>query len=476
MNPSVLFKDIRVLDCSPEAFAKARGMPVCDSREVEDGCVFTCIKGSGEDGHEHIREAVQKGAAVIVTEREVSFRGAEYVRVDDSRAAFAKMCSAACGRPGDSLHLIGVTGTNGKSSVVGILSHILKCSGENAADIGTITHGMTTPSPEKLYPELARFVREGVRYAAMEASSHALDQKRLAPLHFDVGAYTNLTPEHLDYHGSMEAYAAVKEKLFDQCSLGVFCADSKEARETARRTGRKKYLYGMEKGDIYARNVRYGWDGSEFELCFPTGSVNVELSLTGTFQVSNAVAAASCAYLLGADMRDIATALKSVKPISGRLERADDGTLGFRVYIDYAHTPDAIENAMLSLRTCMKENERLCVIFGCGGDRDKTKRPKIGSAVSRIADFAIVTSDNPRSEDPYEIIRQTVSKWDGDAGRLVICDRRQAVKYAVDTAREGDVLLFCGKGHENYTEDASGKHEYNERQVVRDELARLMKE
>lgn len=466
-----ILRDVEILDMSPNALIKANGIPVCDSKKVTKGCIFTCIAGEKQDGHEYISEAVKKGAAVIVTEREVAFDGAEYIRVPDTHYAYSAMWNSYCGYPTKDMSLIAVTGTNGKSSCVGIISQLLNGAGYKAEAIGTIGYDMTTPTPDILFPKLREMKKRKVECTAMEISSHAIAGKRVSPIRFDAGIFTNLTPEHRDFHKSTEEYYKVKSSLFNKCSLGVFCAENEYSYRCAKEHYRKKYTYGFNMGDYRAENIVSSYHGSDFDLATPTCKRRVHLPLIGKYQILNTLGCVCCLSQMGFEFEKTASQIPNLLPIDGRLEAIPHNKGNFKIFIDYAHTPDAMANAISSVRQIMKKEEKLTVIFGCGGDRDVEKRPEMGYIASKTADKVILTSDNPRSENEYSIIKDILSGWASLTVRIIIPSRTNAVSYAVQSAREGDVLLFLGKGHERYTEDAFGKHEYNEKSAIMEALS-----
>ncbi|MBQ7160853.1 MAG: UDP-N-acetylmuramoyl-L-alanyl-D-glutamate--2,6-diaminopimelate ligase [Clostridia bacterium] len=437
--------------------------------KVKEGSLFICIKGKNGNGHEHICDAIKRGAAVIVTEEEPPDDCRRYVRVPSARSFWAAAENAAAGRPADRLRLIAVTGTNGKSSVTRMLRSIIEAGGERCGEIGTLTGTMTTPDPDVLYPLLAAMERDGCKSAVMEASSHALALDKLAPIRYAGAVFTNLTLDHTDFHGSMEAYGAAKAKLFGMCEKALVCLDDPgmKALSEAKKDGR--YFYSMESdaADFTARGLKCTTGGFRYDLLENGRLYRITSPLIGRFHAQNSLAAAGMARLIGIDPCAVKRGIASVGTIDGRMMPVPVKGSKLRAFIDYAHTPDALRVACLSLRECMKPDERLTVIFGCGGDRDRTKRPVMGKVAAQYADKSIITADNSRSEDTYEIIREIVSGMPPYARKVSIADRRQAIAYAVHTALKNDVLLFCGKGHEKYEINADGSHPFDEADEIR---------
>ena len=448
-----------------------------DSRRVKQGDLFICIKGTKENGHGHIGEALTEGAAVIVTEEEPPSGCSRYVRVPSTRSFWAAAENAAAGRPADKMKLIAVTGTNGKSSVTRMLRAVIEAGGEKCGEIGTLTGGMTTPDPDVLYPLLASMAGRGYGYAVMEASSHALALDKLAPIRFEGAIFTNLTLDHTDFHGSMEAYGAAKAKLFAMCKTALVCLDDPGMTKLSEQRRGKKLFYSTAdpSADFYAADLKCTTSGSRFVMEYGEGGFTVSLPLIGAFQAQNALAAASMATVLGFGRSAVKKGLASVRRIDGRMMPVEVDGAPFRAFIDYAHTPDALRAACSSLRGCMKKDERLTLVFGCGGDRDRTKRPLMGATAAEYADRSIITADNSRSEDVYGIIREIVSGMPEGSRHITIADRRQAIAYAVRTAGKKDVLLFCGKGHEKYEINADGVHPFDEADEIRKAAAERQK-
>ncbi|MBE6573915.1 MAG: UDP-N-acetylmuramoyl-L-alanyl-D-glutamate--2,6-diaminopimelate ligase [Ruminococcaceae bacterium] len=444
---------------------------ICDdSREVEKGDLFIALAGHSCDGHGYINEALERRAAVIVIERKECSGDFQYIRVPSTRIAYATLWSNLCGRPADRMRMIAVTGTNGKSTVVSMIEHILSCSGRKVSTIGTLNSSLTTPDPCELYPRLKELADSGIEFVVMEASSHALELEKLRPIFYEIAAFTNLTRDHLDFHGTMEAYAAAKAKLFCSCDTGLYNYDDDYIRRIAGEGNAKKLFYSAKQriADFTAENIQTQIAKSRFDFLSEGELFRIEMPLTGDHNVSNALCAVSVCRILGVDKNTIRTAMSSMKGISGRMERVDITSTDYKAFIDYAHTPDALYKVLSALRNCMNKENRLICIFGCGGDRDRGKRKEMGAIASALSDLCIITSDNSRSEDPYMIIRDILSGVEKDSRYLIIENRERAIQYAVHTAKAGDVLVFCGKGHESYEINAYGKTEFNEKKIIQD--------
>lgn len=463
-----LLQGVEYLTLSCDSETEISGIAT-HSDNVRKNGMFVAIKGQHGDGYEYIGAAIEKGAAVIVTDRETpNLSGAGYIRVLSTRKAWAQIEYNAAGRPADSINLIAVTGTNGKSSVTRILHSIIEAAGEKCGELGTLGGGLTTPDPGDLYPALAQMVKSGCTWAVMEASSHALALDKLAPISFTGAIFTNLTLDHTDFHGSMSAYGAAKAKLFSQTEVALYNYDDPGMSALSRYAVCPKFSYSTksDRADFTAHKILCSFDGFDFDLLEYGNLFRISSSLIGAFQVQNSLAAAAMARLLGFEREAVKKGITALKYIDGRMMPLDIKGAKFRVFIDYAHTPDALKSALSAVRGCMTQGQRLVLIFGCGGERDQTKRAPMGKIASRMADLSIITADNSRGEDTYDIIRGILEGFDPSSPHLTIADRRQAIAYAVHTAREGDVLLFCGKGHENYEIDAAGRHPFSEREEI----------
>jgi UDP-N-acetylmuramoyl-L-alanyl-D-glutamate--2,6-diaminopimelate ligase len=460
---------------APDPLPDVHGL-TADSRAVEKGALYVAVRGSQTDGHRFVPDAVRRGAAAIMVETPQG-AGVPELLVRDGRRALLAAARAWYGDPSRALTLIGVTGTNGKTTTTGLVRHLLNGAGR-AGSIGTLgafdgtgaeipsTAGsLTTPGAADLQAALAALRDRGVTHVAMETSSHALEQGRLDGLTFAAGIFTNLTRDHLDYHGTMEAYLAAKLRLSGYLALNgieIVNLDDPIWREMPPRDGR--ITYGTDPAaDLRAESVELGAGGSSFRMTGRWGDADVRLPLMGDFNVSNALAAAACSLGLGQPLRDVVSRLEATPQVPGRMERIADRPCV--VLRDYAHTPDALERALATLRPLTAG--RLIVVFGCGGDRDKGKRPLMGGVAAALADLAVVTSDNPRTEDPDAIIDDIESGM-GSARHLRFTERRAAIAAALAEARAGDTVLLAGKGHETYQVIGTEKEPFDERVIVRE--------
>ncbi len=447
----------------------------CNSKEVQTGFAFICINGTNLDGHKFAKSAVENGAVVIVSERDLGL--ANQIVVDDTHAVYAEMSARWFGSPADKIKLIGVTGTNGKTSVVYMLKAILEKSGNKVGVIGTIQNMVgdkiissnnTTPGAYELNSLLAQMVDEGCQYAVMEVSSHALDQKRVHNLTFEVAAFTNLTQDHLDYHLTMENYFVAKSKLFKMSKTAVVNFDDVYGKKLIDSLTGKVVSYSVKQdmSTYTAKEIFYKPDSVKYQMVGYNFINKIRVGTGGKFTVYNSLCAVACAIELGIDMSVISSALLEMHGVKGRAEVVPTNR-DFTVIIDYAHTPDGLENI---LNTFKEYREcRLVVVFGCGGDRDKTKRPIMGEIATRLADFVIITSDNPRSEDPMSIINDIVSGIkDGRKKYKIIENREEAVKFAIATAGKNDIIVLAGKGHETYQILSTGKIHLDEREIIRE--------
>lgn len=451
-----------------------------DSRKVAPGMAFVCINGTNIDGHKYAVAAANKGAAAVIAEHNVGV--CSQVIVPDTRYAYAKMCSALYGNPKDQLKLIGVTGTNGKTTTTFLIKNILEQFGKKVGLIGTI-HNMicdtviptenTTPDAHELHRMFRQMVDAGCEYAVMEVSSHALEQERVAGLHFAAGVFTNLTQDHLDYHLTMENYVLAKKKLFSMTDVAVINSDDKYAKQMTDGISCAVSTYAVddECAEYRALDLKYRADGVSFRLKNGTRDTEVSVRTPGRFSVYNALAAAGCLATLGFDLQDTLNYLSKSVGVKGRAEVVETGR-DFTVIIDYAHTPDGLENVLNTFNEI--KTDRLVVLFGCGGDRDATKRPKMGKIAAQLADYCIVTSDNPRTEDPAAIIDDIlVGIKDTKTPYTVIENRREAIHYAVKNAQKGDIIVLAGKGHETYQIIMTTKNHFDEREIVQEALAEL---
>lgn len=451
-----------------------------DSRKVKEGVLFVCINGSTVDGHKFAKGAADKGACAILAEHNVGVDS--QVLVSDSKKAYAKVCSAFFGNPKDKLKLIGVTGTNGKTSTTMLIKSMLEKFGHKVGLIGTIENLIgdkaiptenTTPDAYELHKVLKMMVDEGCEYVVMEVSSHALDQDRVYGLEFEAGVFTNLTQDHLDYHLTIENYAEAKRKLFDMTKAAIVNSDDEwsKAMTDGIKCHLSTYAVNDQQAEYLAKGIRYNSDGVVFELLSSTKIARVRLKTPGKFSVYNGLAAASCLITLGFDFEKTAQYLSECYGIKGRAEVVEIDK-DFTVIIDYAHTPDGIKNILSTMNEIKKG--RLVTLFGCGGDRDSSKRPKMGKMAADLSDFCIVTSDNPRTEDPQAIVDDIlVGMKDTKTPYKVIVNREEAIKYALQNAQKDDIIILAGKGHETYQIIGKQKNHFDEREVVQKAIAEL---
>ena len=458
--------DVRVVT-SPEGPAvetTAVDDVVFDSRAAHAGALFACVRGSRSDGHEHAATAVAAGATALLSDRPVAVKVPQLV-VADARISMAVVAAAVHGHPSTSLDVIGVTGTNGKTTVTHMLASIFDAADRPAGVIGTLTGTRTTPESPDLQRQLATFRDEGRRVAAIEVSSHALVQHRVDQVRFAVSVFTNLSRDHLDYHGTMEAYFKAKARLFEPDMSARAVVDVDDPHGRRRLDAATLPTVGCSLADVDdlvvgLREASFTWRGAQ-----------VHLPLGGRFNVSNAVVAATTAAELGIDPAVIAGGLSSVRSITGRFEVVEVGA-PFTVVVDFAHTPDGLDHVLTAARE-VAGSGRVQVVFGCGGDKDRTKRPAMGEVASRLADRVVATSDNPRSEDPMAIIDEAVAGMERTDHLVVEPDRRAAIALALDGAEPGDIVIVAGKGHEAYQEVAGELLPFDDRQVVLEESARL---
>ena len=452
-----------------------------DSRLVTPGSLFVAIKGFQSDGHAYIPKALELGACALLVQDvpEVLPEGVTCVQVADTREALARVAAAWYGHPERELKLIGVTGTNGKTTVTHLIRHMLEHCGETCGLIGTngVFFGntaresaRTTPESLELYGILREMRDAGMTCAAMEVSSHSLVLHRVLGLQFDAAAFTNLTQDHLDFHGDMEQYYLAKKLLFDRCATAVLNTDDSWGARLAGETACEKITLSARtvEADLVAKNVRLQPDGVQAVVVRDCDIARMSLSIPGMFSVYNGLTAVGCCLALGISLEQACEALASASGIKGRAEIVPTGR-DFTVMIDYSHTPDSMENILRTVRGYAKG--RVVGLFGAGGDRDRDKRPIMGRVAQEGCDLAIVTSDNPRSEEPEAIIRDILAGMDSKARPKVIPDRREAIAWAVKNAQKDDVIVLMGKGQETYQEICGVKYHLDEREEVAKALA-----
>ncbi len=446
-----------------------------DSRRAAPGSVFVAIRGYQADGHRFVPEALAAGCAAAVVETPPDDKG-PYIVVPDGRRALATLSNTFFGYPARNMKLVGVTGTNGKTTTTHLLKGLIEqCTGQKVGLIGTnhvligdeaLPAERTTPESYELFRLLGAMRDAGCTWAVMEVSSHSLALDRVYGLHFAAAAFTNLTRDHLDFHGTMEAYAQAKSKLFTRCGAAVLNADDpwhtvmREAAQCPCQT----YSARSDNADLVAKNIRLLADHVEFEAV-TTGHIGrVRLAIPGMFSVYNALCAVGVGLALGFDFQQVVAAMRGLHGVRGRIEVVPTDT-DYTVIIDYAHSPDGMENVLRAVRGFAKN--RVIALFGCGGNRDKTKRPIMGKTGGDLADVCVVTTDNPRDEDPQSIIDDILPGMEGCPAEVhVVVDRREAIRYALSLAQPGDVVVLMGKGHETYQEVRGVKLHLDEREEI----------
>ena len=462
-----------------------------DSRKTVPGTLFICLTGSHTDGHDHAASAVAQGAVAVLTERDLSIEGAAMIRVEDTRMAMQILVPAFFDYPGRRLRMIGVTGTNGKTTITYLVKAILQQAGFRVGLLGTIQNMIdeevipvknTTPDVVELQSTLAQMVQRGIEYVVMEVSSHALALNRVAGCEFDAGIFTNLTQDHLDFHETFENYAAAKAELFRMLGANgavkanktaVINCDDPAGQIMQQAANCPVTTYGIDgERDLTAKNLHIGAAGTSFALCGAFGEVPLQLHLTGKFNVYNVLAAVGVALNENIALPVIVTALEQFISVDGRFELVREGQ-PYSVVVDYSHTPDSLENVLKTAAEFVAG--KIIVVFGCGGDRDRTKRPIMGRVAAEYADVVLATSDNPRSEDPEAIlaevqggIQAAIAAGCRAKTYEVIADRRQAIARAVETAVAGDLIMIAGKGHETYQILKDRTIDFDDREVARE--------
>lgn len=453
-----------------------------NSEEIKPDFVFVAIKGNQADGHDFIKQAIEKGARVIIAQGKPNFnlaQGISWIIVKDARSALAGLATAFYGYPAKKIKVIGITGTNGKTTISYLIESLLKGQGKACAVMGTINYRLkdkittaknTTPGPLEIQSFLSEALKEGINYVVMEVSSHALDQQRVAGVEFSYAIFTNLTQDHLDYHGNMDNYFQAKARLFRNLSsqaVSIINLDDAYGKRLFELTKSKVISYGFAKeNQIRAEDFYFSPEGAKFKLIAPEGKIEIKTKLIGSHNVYNILAAVSFALSAGMDLNFCKSSLAHFDLVPGRLEKIPSAK-DFSVFVDYAHTPDALKNVITSLRQIAQN--RIIVIFGCGGDRDRGKRPQMGKIATELADFVMITSDNPRSEEPMAIIEEILRGVKKD-NYQVILEREAAIHQALAMAAMGDIVLIAGKGHENYQVIKERTIPFDDRRVVKNYL------
>ncbi len=456
------------------------GTVVNDSRNIKSGDVFVCINGAVADGHEYADAALQKGACAVVCERDLGLK--EQILVPDTHLAYSKMAANYYGNPSKKLRLIGVTGTNGKTTTTKLVKSVLTGIGKKVGLIGSIQNEIgdevihaeqTTPDAMELEGLYARMVEAGCEFCVMEVSSHALDQRRIGDSHYEVAVFTNLTQDHLDYHKTMENYFEAKAKLFDICDSAVINYDDPYGQKLLKTVSCPVSTISMQSSnaDLHAFDIVYHPDGVEYRFDYQGVVSKVNFGMPGIFSVKNSLTAIAACLRLGICIEKAVDGINMAQGVRGRSEIVPTGR-DFTVICDHAHTPDGLENILSALKQTTRG--RLIALFGCGGDRDRLKRPLMAKSSAKFADMLIVTSDNPRTEDPNAIIDDILPGLDGlDIPYVVIVNRKEAIFYAVQNARPGDTIVLAGKGHEDYQIIGREKHHFDEREIVAEALKTL---
>lgn len=479
-----------------DAGTECRGISI-DSRKISPGDLFICLPGHTVDGHDYAKKAAEAGAAALVVQRWLDDVTLPQLKVKDSRVAMAVLGNVFFDFPSSRMKVIGVTGTNGKTTTTYLIERILLDQEKSAGLIGTIqrryagqTFPMSGTTPESL--DLQRYLHEMIEadanYCVMEVSSHALDQGRVKGTKFRTAVFTNLTQDHLDYHKSMEEYRAAKGLLFsrlgntyasspEERSYAVLNADDPASAYFAKQTAAEIVTYGVDQeADVRASNIRITAKGTTFHADTFLGNIDITLKMVGKFNVYNALAAMTVALLEGVSLQDIKSSLEAVPGVDGRVEAVNEGQ-SFAVIVDYAHTPDGLENVLNAVNEFARG--RVICVFGCGGDRDRTKRPIMGKIAARLSGYVIVTSDNPRTEDPELILKDIEAGLEEDGVPQeryeLIVDRREAIEKAIEMASPEDVVLIAGKGHETYQLIGKEVHDFDDRIVAKEAIRGLNK-
>ncbi len=458
----------------------------CNSEDAASGSLFIALKGQKNDGRGFISEAVCRGAVCVVCEEPSVLCSVPCVTVKNVRSACARIFSNYYGNPDCGMKSIAVTGTNGKTTVAAILEHIYTSAGRKTGIVGTVSKKwgeesfgtlsdtMTTPNPEKLYEYLYRMRTAGCDTVVLEASSHALELSKLDGMHTDIGVFTNLTPEHLDFHGSMENYYRSKRRLAEKSKIFVVNYDDPYGKRLCEEFPSALAVSADPRSAVdkrvYATAAMYrsrGFSGIEYMFCCKDTVFPVRSKMTGETALYNTLISAAAALADGVPSKTIMKAVESFEGVCGRFETVCGGADVPRVIIDFAHTPDSFEKVLVQTRECMSLGTKLTVVFGCGGERDRSKRPVMGAAAEKYADRVIVTDDNPRGEDPSDIRKQIIAGIKNKNSIIEIEGREPAIRHAVSISNIRDIVLVLGKGHEEYMIDARGKHPFSEREIIK---------
>jgi len=449
-----------------------------DSRKVVPGCLFVCIEGYKVDGHNYIRDAVNRGAAALVIQKNaVTPEGVPFMKLSDTRKMLADISAKFYGYPSRKLKLIGVTGTKGKTTTTFMIKSIMEQAGHKVGLIGTIANYIgdkvveaqrTTPESLELQEMFADMLKQGVDTVVMEVSSHSLDLNRVRACEFDVGVFTNLTQDHLDFHLNFENYFNAKAKLFDLCKIGKANIDDEYGRRLIEMKKCPMQSFGIDNiADIKAKEIIIQPDGTSFKVDIPNGNIDLHVQIPGKFSVYNSLSAISACLEFNVSNDDVIKGLSNLK-VSGRAETVKTNG-DYTVMVDYAHSPDSLKNILETVKGYA--HGRIVVIFGCGGDRDRTKRPIMGQIAGELADFTVITSDNPRTEEPEAIISEVEEGIKRTKGEyIIISDRKKAIEYAIKNAIEKDIIVIAGKGHETYQIFKDKTIHFDDREVAREAI------
>lgn len=453
-----------------------------DSRKVGKNDLFICVKGFTVDGHKFIDMAIEKGAKAFLVQEDIQRDGVTFIKVKNTREDMAKVADNFYNHPSQRFDVIGVTGTNGKTSITTFLNEILTSADNKVGLIGTIKisdgdkeieSNSTTPESRDLQDYFDQMINNGCKYCAMEVSSHALALNRVAQTKYKVGVFTNLTPDHLDFHKDLEDYRNAKEKLFYMTTnanvINIDDEGGKVIYKNIKNLDTKYYTYAIDhEADFMAKDIKIEARGVSYKLVTPTYEEDIFVPVPGKFTVYNTLAVIAACYALEIPKEIVLNGLKNTGGVAGRFEAISNET-GISVIVDYAHTPDALENVIKTAREFVKN--RIITVFGCGGDRDTTKRPLMGNIAQKLSDICIVTSDNPRTEDPELIINDILEGLDKSKENYkVVIDRKEAIKEAIEIAQKGDVILIAGKGHENYQIIGKVKHHFDDKEIANEFL------
>lgn len=462
---SKLLQDVKVLN----EYADVEVSDVTDkSNSIKEGSAFVCVKGAHFDGHTFAKEALELGAKAVIVTHDVGLK--EQIIVENTREAYALMCKNLFGRCVDKLNVIGITGTNGKTTTAFVIKDALKALGIESGLIGTVKNmvgdaefhtELTTPDPYDMHGLFKKMADEDLKYCVMETSSQAFHQMRLAGIHFCVGVFTNLTQDHLDYHGTLEEYKKCKKTLFFNSDKAVYNNDDDASNYMRDGISCPSVDYSVNNNSVYkAKNIELFSDRVEYDL----NGEHVVFNIPGDFSVYNSLSAISTVCSLGYSLGETVNAVSKAHSVSGRLEVLNTNT-DYSVIIDYAHSPDGLEKAIKAVKGFTKGN--VITVFGCGGDRDKTKRPKMGKIAGMLSDIVVVTTDNPRTEVPEEIIKDILEGMENSSAKVYnVTDRSEAIKFALSIAKKDDAILLAGKGHETYQIIGKTRYHYDEREIV----------